>query len=90
MRLSESDFLSSEADGVLDVTILIADGSNQEFGDIVFQVTALTKQQFGESGSQICSNSVSLAITSSTRAADGKYFNDKDKDKRCIKTYFSV
>ncbi len=72
MRLSESDFLSTEASGALDVTILVFDSSNQEFGDIVFNVTALTKQQFGEQGEQLCVNSIALSTSTSTRPADGK------------------
>ncbi len=74
MRLAESDFRSIEADGMLDVSILISGGSTQEFGDVVFNVTALTKQQFaGVLGEELCRNNVTLPTSASTRPADGKY-----------------
>ena len=72
VRLSENDYRSSEAEGMLNVAIVVSDGSAQEFGDLVFNVTALTKQQFSEFGSLLCNNGLTLQTSSSTRPAEGK------------------
>ncbi len=72
MKLSENDYRSSEAEGMLNVAIVVSDASDQEFGDLLFNVTALTKQQFNEFGSQLCNNGLVLQTSSSTRPAEGK------------------